>query len=384
VTFGALLAATSAATLDAPKVDVEALDGTRSALDLDGLELDSLGPERALLRFPAGAAPRTPDGTLELRLRAGDRVLGRPLGGGEERLELELVGGMAVGFALEDVDVLFADADRERLAGLAPAEGADRLWRRAAGGYDKLDGFLLGFAAEGVEFEGELGVSLVPWPELAALYVVELEPFEAGDSTGQVAVDLVDGSRLRGAFAGLSEGILHLDRGGDAPLELAVGHLLQLALEDPRQVFLGALPFEELGPGGLFGDGFGLPWPPRVDEAVGGGSLRVGGTVHARGLGVHAPSRLAFDLEPGGLLRGAVGIDDSVLDLPAEGSVVFRLHWNGAAVWESATLSSGDAPVGLPALDLSAGGRLELEADPTDDSIPGDRANWLDLRVVRP
>ena len=123
---------------------------------------------------------------------------------------------------------------------------------------------------------------------------------------------------------------------------------------------------------------------PRVDEAVGGGSLRVGGTVHARGLGVHAPSRLAFDLEPGGLLRGAVGIDDSVLDLPAEGSVVFRLHWNGAAVWESATLSSGDAPVGLPALDLSAGGRLELEADPTDDSIPGDRANWLDLRVVRP
>jgi hypothetical protein len=154
-------------------------------------------------------------------------------------------------------------------------------------------------------------------------------------------------------------------------------------LDDPRLVFLGDLPYESLGPAGLFGDDYGLAWPPRLDRSVGGAVLRVAGRPFARGLGVHAPSRLAFDLPPGGALRGAVGVDDSVLALPAEGSVIFRLHWRGAVVWESPELSSGDAPLELPALDLAAGGRLELEVDPASDSIMGDRADWLGLRIVR-
>ena len=365
-----------------PRVHAEGLDGAVRSLALADLELATLGPAEALLRFDPSPAARRPDGGLELHLRTGGRVLGRALGGGEEHLELELVGGTAARFSLEEVALVLAEADRDRLEALPPAPSGDRLWRRASGGYDPLDGFLLGFDADGVAFEGELGERLVPWSELAALHVEALD--DLAGPVGDVEVDLVDGSRLAGTFAGLSGSVLRLDRGGDAPLALDARHLLQVARTGPEQVFLGALAFDELGAPGLFGDGFGLPWPPRVDRAVGGGPLRVGGEAHARGLGVHAPSRLGFDLAPGGVLRGAVGVDDSVLDLPAEGSVVFRVHWNGEEAWESPRLTSGMAPVALPALDLAAGGRLELEVDPTDDSIPGDRADWLDLRVVRP
>lgn len=379
------LLATTAPTDEGPGVTVEALDGTRTPRTVDGLELATMGPASALLSFAPGPAPAVPEGSFELRLLSGDRVRGEVVGGGEERLDLRLVGGLFASFPLEEVSLVLALGDRDRLAQLAGPEAGDRAWRRTGGGFDPLDGFLLGFSPEGVLFEGELGERLIAWGELAALHVEALEPLaEASGDATPISVDLVDGSRLRGAFAGISSGALALDRGGDKPLSIALELLVQVALDDPRLVFLGDLPFENLGPDGLFGDGFGLAWPPRVDRAVGGGPLRVDERTHARGLGVHAPSRLAFDLTAGGVLRGAVGIDDSVLRLPAEGSVIFRLHHAGELLWESAELTSGSPAVELPAIELSKAGRLELEVDAASDSIMGDRADWLDLRLVRP
>ncbi|MDF1798050.1 MAG: NPCBM/NEW2 domain-containing protein [Planctomycetota bacterium] len=366
------------------EVSIEALDGTRKAIAIDGLELAEMGPKSALLSFLPGPTPAAPEGGFELRLLSGDRVRGEVVGGGEERIDLSLVGGLFASFALEEVSLVLALDDRDRLAQLSPPSEGDRAWRRTGGGFDPLDGFLLGFSPEGVLFEGELGERLIAWSELAALHVEALEPLspEPGDAT-PISVDLVDGSRLRGSFAGITSGALALDRGADEPLSIGLELLVQVALDDPRLVFLGDLAFEDLGPNGLFDDGFGLAWPPRVDRAVGGGPLRVDGRTHARGLGVHAPSRLAFDLPAGGTLRGAVGVDDSVLRLPADGSVIFRVFHAGELVWESEELSSGSPAVELPALELTETGRLELEVDAASNSITGDRANWLDLRIVR-
>ena len=45
-----------------------------------------------------------------------------------------------------------------------------------------------------------------------------------------------------------------------------------------------------------FGDELGFVWPMRVDRNCRGGLLSVGGVVFDRGLGVHAPSRLTWDV----------------------------------------------------------------------------------------
>jgi len=111
--------------------------------------------------------------------------------------------------------------------------------------------------------------------------------------------------------------------------------------------------------------------------------LSANGKRFAHGIGVHAPSRLAFDWSAGGTLRGAVAVDDSVRRTAAKGSVRFRIYLDGELAFESAELSSVGAAVELPGLSLAGKRRVELEVDAASDSVMGDRANWLDLRITQ-
>jgi hypothetical protein len=100
---------------------------------------------------------------------------------------------------------------------------------------------------------------------------------------------------------------------------------------------------------------------------------------------MHAPSRLVFALEPGWrTLRGAVGVDDGTRVHPpaARGSVVFRVLADGEPLWTSPLVRGGDPPLPFPALALDGARELALEADPAGD-FAGDRANWLELVLVR-
>jgi hypothetical protein len=78
-----------------------------------------------------------------------------------------------------------------------------------------------------------------------------------------------------------------------------------------------------------------------------------------------------------------VAVDGSARLLGVRGSVVFRVLLDGRELWASPVLTADDAPLVLPALDISAGGELVLHVDPTADGFAGDRGNWLDLLLVR-
>jgi hypothetical protein len=99
---------------------------------------------------------------------------------------------------------------------------------------------------------------------------------------------------------------------------------------------------------------------------------------------VHAPSRVVYDL--GGAwssLRAEVAVDDSVVPLPARGSVRFRVLADGELRWESEVLHAGDPPRAVPPLDLAGVEELVLEVDPVDELHVGDRADWLRPVLVR-
>jgi hypothetical protein len=128
-----------------------------------------------------------------------------------------------------------------------------------------------------------------------------------------------------------------------------------------------------------------MRWPHRVDRAVDGGPLTAGGRVRARGLGVHAPSTLAWALDGGyaRLVGGAVAIDDQVLRLGARGSVVFRVLVDGEEAWKSPVLRGGDAPLEVPPLALAGARELALVVEEADEMFVADRADWLGMLLVR-
>lgn len=374
----------------------ESLDGRTRSLGFSELPLEDPRKTDVWLVRPEGF-PR--DGrplqgpVAEVRLAGGDLIRGRITGGEGDFLALQIRGGVVLALSVEELSS-FRVPDRfpprldEPLA--APAEG-DRLYRRTGSSLDRIDGTLEGFGAEGLVFESVLGSKSFPWDEVAALFVEVLdEAPQASDSPlAPVVLDLVDGSRLRGRLERIDVQGARMRLGAShSAVSIAWEDVEELAIDDGSLAFLSALPVQgELGQGTPFDDDFGMRWPHRADRSVLGEPLRAGGRTWARGIGMHAPSRVSWSIGPHwDELRGFVAVDDSSLFNAegARGSVVFRVRLDGELLWESPVVRGGDGPRALPGLRLgpASGPRvLELEADPVED-FRGDRADWLRVLLV--
>jgi hypothetical protein len=331
-------------------------------------------------------------------LAGGARVAGRIAGGAGETLSVRLCGDVVLPV---DVGALRSVVFEGRIPEgrtdpvEAPSE-LDRLYLRVGGALDVLGGTLQEFTPDGVRFESRrVGSRLVPWSEVAALFVEVLGDPE-GDTAAPgapVVVDLADGSRLHGRMQRLSTAGLDLLVGGATAIRLPLDVLAEIVPADGSVAFLSdreperttglGNPFPRNGADGADG-ALGMTWPPRPDRAATGGPLRAGGRVWRRGLGVQAPTALTYVLEPGWReLRGSVAIDDGVLREPADGSVVFRILLDGDVAWTSPTMSAGDPPLAFPPVALAGKGTLTLEADMDADLNQGDRADWLRMMLVR-
>lgn len=366
-----------------PQIQVGGLDGAWRSVPLGPFRLTAMDAANARLRFPASQAVQ-PENGFTAQLIWGDVVHGTiasSASGGEEALALRVRAGAVVDLPIESMRLLRAVELRDQV-GLDAPEAGDRLWRRVGKAFDRIDGLLVAFSPTGVVFEGQLGEREYPWSELGALWIEPLGEVAAPGGEGRVAVDLVDGSRLRGAFERFENGKLFLDVGAEDQLVLDGTGMLEVNLDDERLTFVSDLPFTSVGPPGLFGDDLGLVVPPVRDRSVMGTPLLARGRAFAHGIGVHAPSRLRIDWTGGGVLRGAVAIDDSVERLSVDGSVVFRVHVDGKPVFESKPLSVTTDVVTLPAIPLKGAKAIELEVDEAALSVMGDRANWLDLRIT--
>jgi len=362
----------------------------RQLADLEGSDLADLGGVVQLrwvgLVPPSGGTAASRASLVRV---SGDRLFGQIVGGEVDDLVLELLGGVRVRLAIDDLrSIVFESRIPATWTApiVAPTEG-DRLYRRQGQGLDRLDGTIEELTKEGVRFHGVLGSRVLPWAEVAALFVESLgeeagEPSVRGDGP-LVVVDLVDGSRLRGELLRLDSKLCEL-RTSREELRLPVAALSSLALDDGTVAFLSDLEPSEASDGAPFGDDLGMRWPHRLDRSVTGKPLRAGGRRYARGIGVHAPSRMTWALDGGWRrLLGSVAIDDEVLLLNSHGSVVFRVLVDGTPQWESPILRGGDTPLELPDLDLDGARELTLEVDPSTDFFVADRADWLMLLLVR-
>jgi hypothetical protein len=341
-----------------------------------------------------GARRAAPDANraqrVEVTLVGGDGLAGRLLDGGGDELLVELVGGVPYSISIDSIEALRFPAriPDDWTSPIVAADEGDRLYRRQGQALDRLDGTLEELTSEGVRFHGVIGSRVLPWGEVAALFVEPLgDAPDAAAAEGQpVVCDLVDLSRLRGRLIRLGATGLALRAGPDAtPLELSLDAVATLAIDDGSVAFLSQLAPSRVEEGSPFGAELGMRWPHRVARAVDGAPLTAGGRARARGLGVHAPSTLAWTLDGGWarLIGGAVAIDDQVLRLGARGSVTFRVLVDGKEAWKSGVVRGGDGPLELPPIPLAGARELVLVVEQADETFVADRADWLGLLLVR-
>ena len=82
-----------------------------------------------------------------------------------------------------------------------------------------------------------------------------------------------------------------------------------------------------------------------------GATMTVGAASFPRGMGVHAPSTLRYDISGCTRFQAAVGVDREV---GRRGSVRFAVFADGERLYRSPVVGGGDAP--LPVDQTSAGG----------------------------
>ncbi len=128
-----------------------------------------------------------------------------------------------------------------------------------------------------------------------------------------------------------------------------------------------------------------LSWPYHNDLNVRGSQLRSGGRPYFKGLGLHSPARITYDLA-GKYQRfeADVAVDDSA---GPRGSVAFRVFVDdGTGGWQerftSPIIRGGEAPQRIAA-DVSGAKRISLLVDFADRGDELDHADWLDARLIK-
>jgi hypothetical protein len=109
-----------------------------------------------------------------------------------------------------------------------------------------------------------------------------------------------------------------------------------------------------------------------------GHTITLNGVTYTRGLGVHAPADVRFDLAGKcASFTASIGVDDEV---GAGGSVVFQVWANSIKLYDSGLMNGGAA---TQRVNVNVSGRRTLQLVVTDggNGNSSDHADWADARV---
>jgi hypothetical protein len=240
---------------------------------------------------------------------------------------------------------------------------------------DELSGTVLAISPEEIEFKAAVGKLQLARGRVVALAFdpsLVVAPQVKGLRT---LVGLADGSRLVAASLVVSEAKAQITLAGGQQAGAPAGQIVFLQPSGGRVQYLS-----DLKPAGYKHIPFlELPWEYRLDRNVLGHSLRSGGRLYLKGVGMHSASRLTFALD-GRHKRFAadVAIDDQA---GPRGSVVFRVFVDAEQKYASPILRGGDAPLAISVELPAAAKTLSLIVDFADRGDELDYANWLNARL---
>ena len=242
---------------------------------------------------------------------------------------------------------------------------------------DEVTGLVETLDADAVTIRAAVGLLKVEVPRIAA--VIFNPTLRQKTGTGPVScwVGLSDGSRLLAGKLLLDEASLRVTTLSGQTWKTAAKELVAVQPLGGRVAYLSDLKPADYHYTPFLGN---LPWSYRADRNATGGSLRCGGALYLKGLGMHSKSQLTYAVDPSyRRFEAEVGIDDST---DGGGSVQFRVLVDGREKFAGKTIRGG-APPTVVSVDLSGAKTLELVVDYADRGDVLDRADWLNARLLK-
>ena len=256
----------------------------------------------------------------------------------------------------------------------------------------RLTGFLEDIRPGSISFSADgVGQVKLPTAKIRALNLAELgedtEKKAEAPAGQQVDVFLADGGNLHGGLLSLTKAGLKLKHELLGTISIPLEKLSHLSFLGGRCQYLSDIEPKKATE--HLGNLFLAKLPYKKDRNVLGKQLRMKGKTYPKGLGVHAYSKLEYDLAGGfQKFQATIGLDDSARPplqglSPDTGAVVFRVWLDGKKITEK-SMKFSDPPQELD-LSVANGQALAIEVDFGDKNLSAalDRANWCGARLIR-
>lgn len=189
-------------------------------------------------------------------------------------------------------------------------------------------------------------------------------------------VETAGGERLAFTAAAIKGGTLRLTTSALGEVQIPAASVAAIRFRNDRLAYLSDLEPADVKQAGYLGDTF----PYVRDKAIGGGPLRLGGTVYEKGLGLHARTELTYDL--GGAYKRLVamaGIDDAV----PLGAARLTILADGRALVDRLPLDRTGKPQAI-SVDVTGVRRLVIVADFGDAGFgAGQRVDLADAKLIK-
>lgn len=183
---------------------------------------------------------------------------------------------------------------------------------------------------------------------------------------------------------------------GDRPVCLpSHGYVARLDTRPPiPEVYLSDLPpLRTVSPGHAYGPNTYRPTPnigpPQTDRTHRGERLRLRGVYYDRGIGVHAPSALVYELKPEwGRFVALAGVDEYIVDqnlgsnLAQYPSVAFKIFIDGILMAESPIMRILEEPWRFDVKIPEESRQISVVATDGGNGNREDLANWVDAGFV--
>jgi hypothetical protein len=321
--------------------------------------------------------PATPP-PFTLALAGGDRLVGQPTGVAGERLTWAepLLGTVPVPFARlmamgRGATVVVPDEQpKQDVVTLANGDTVTGVFAGVA------DGKLAVQQADG-------STASVPLANVTRVAFATIGGPTTRSTSHAFLVRLADGSAVTAAGLTVDGNAASLTLAGrDAkPVPLRLDDVLAIEqLDGPIGWLSSRTPTDAVQVPYLGGS---APWPARFDAAVDGAPLAFDGQPFARGIGVHAYSRLTFAIEPGWSSFRTQYAIDSRRDAPRLlADVTVRVKLDGKIVHEQPHVRAGVLSP-IVRVDLGSARTLTLECDYGPSGDTQAHLNWLQPALLR-
>ncbi len=185
-----------------------------------------------------------------------------------------------------------------------------------------------------------------------------------------------DGYRIAGHILGTSSDTISIRSVSEATISLSVPTIREIQFNSTRVVYLSDLKPSDERQRSMFD----IRWPVRLDRAVSNRPLTLDGRSYAKGLGVHARSKVTYQLgQAYRSFAATIGIDD--FTRPA-GHVIFQVFGDDHELFNSGPITGRDAPRDV-LVDLAGVRVIRLVVRQAEQLDIGDHADWANARLIK-